>query len=1426
MIKLKSFRLVNVRANNNTIVYPDVTFNLNEENTLIDCKNGGGKTLAVQMLFQTVLPNSYFEKNKTISTLFDGVPLKTTMHCVSCFQLEEQHEYNTICLGFAVTKSQEFFGDLHYINYVVENSNANGMGVDDIHLINNDKVLSIADLKKSLAEKSSDTVKVTIFEDQPDEYTEYLKQFDIYSNVFKFIMSINRTENYIQQYFEKHCKTQQGLLTEFIIPNTISALDEKKSSLKSKDDDISILAQCLLEKSKSINELRTVQDEVVEYGKVVSMIDAFLLAFENNHNDFTNYVDFLNEYPKQYVAYSNDVENLKLSIRQNDEEVKSLTLELSNLNESIEYLITRKMECNVADTQAQLTKSEQYYNSCVEDRNALLNKYHQMVATNSVLEYKSIENILNMLNDTTLQSEDISSYANTIYEISNMQVVKTEYEMDYVKKRITELNESLYGCMESIGGLKKLSIISQDNIMEWQDQVNDYLVQVEELQSKLNDYDRYSQSMLENEELFAIVDAIKEYNVNLDTVSKKYAIVNTNLEVYKAKYQAIKLSIEDNEKILNAYSSKKKGYLSSLEVLKNELSVEEFEFENKYNEFISRQNDITIEINSLLEEINTLKDEVATIKKYGILRDKSRYDALEWLQNELETACFGTDILQGILLEKFPSLAEVVVVSNKDYQNLKNGKKRIPEYVAKQNFAIMPYDTIRNINKLTFSEMMLLTPNLEYYKSAMNSNELIEARNKKILQNKSVIERLHKEYDSLQVLCNRISAHLGTYSYNEVQKINSALEQYSKNRLELNSKLSKFKKSIDKNTSLLEEHSNEIDTLKQSIKRATDKKALLEKVISCTNEVHKYQIFISAEKKKLNKYTSDIKDANILLTSIESKITSLTSDFEYQKSSILIYKSYILEVKDYVNKSVKPIDSKDLELLVQKFRLLKNKSTLVGFEPIKPNLVSVLEAIKHREIFKTVDFDSTYNLNTQSIPFDDDTISKCKEDLEKSEILLKRQSEYIISENSSLEVYMNSFDGRLNADDTQYDQYRQYSISAVERLLTEHHDRVDHIKERIALLTEERSKLKTMYDEGIVQSRLYKFFCQERRLNLDVTIKDVEKVSFNDMTSKFNALHDSYTNALNMVNGSIKNLYSSIDSLNISEQVKYTIKNNAIVKQRYSQIVELANSLRQLKAQTEAMIKNLKTTVENIGRIDEDITDQLYRILTEILDETCAIPKISKCKIGNSYLETFKINLYQGGKGCRFSEERIKNSIRKYVSEIAKDISIKYYDKNKVRELLSIDNIIRFGIDMNRLNIQILKIDQEKPIYQNWENVIASSGQEYIMYVMFTVTMVKYFSNVMGDTNKAPLFIFLDNPFASASDVQLWQPVRNFLDKNDAQLLCLAHNVPTVSQILFERQIILEQSRSEDGILIDTIRNQKTETKENVQLSLFDSLEV
>ena len=191
-------------------------------------------------------------------------------------------------------------------------------------------------------------------------------------------------------------------------------------------------------------------------------------------------------------------------------------------------------------------------------------------------------------------------------------------------------------------------------------------------------------------------------------------------------------------------------------------------------------------------------------------------------------------------------------------------------------------------------------------------------------------------------------------------------------------------------------------------------------LIRLIGESHRNQISITNENKKLSSYNVDIKDTQLKLVSIQSKISSLQSDYEYQKSSILTYQGYIAEVKGYLNDNATTLDEKNLELLVQQFRNLKSGSKFESIETLKPALLELLSSIKSRDVFTHVDFKQLHNSSDNIVPFDTSIIEKCKLDIKRAKKLLKEQSAFMISQNNALEIYMSRFDERLNAEDTQY----------------------------------------------------------------------------------------------------------------------------------------------------------------------------------------------------------------------------------------------------------------------------------------------------------------------------------------------------------------------------------------------------------------------
>ena len=50
MSKINAVRLINLNYNNNAIKISDETFHMNGESTLLSLRNGGGKSVLVQMM--------------------------------------------------------------------------------------------------------------------------------------------------------------------------------------------------------------------------------------------------------------------------------------------------------------------------------------------------------------------------------------------------------------------------------------------------------------------------------------------------------------------------------------------------------------------------------------------------------------------------------------------------------------------------------------------------------------------------------------------------------------------------------------------------------------------------------------------------------------------------------------------------------------------------------------------------------------------------------------------------------------------------------------------------------------------------------------------------------------------------------------------------------------------------------------------------------------------------------------------------------------------------------------------------------------------------------------------------------------------------------------------------------------------------------
>ena len=103
MSKINAIRLINLNYNNNAIKISDETFHLNGDSTLLSLRNGGGKSVLVQMMMAPFIRKRYGDaKDRPFESYFTtGKPTFILVEWV----LDQGAGY--VLTGLMVRRSQE-----------------------------------------------------------------------------------------------------------------------------------------------------------------------------------------------------------------------------------------------------------------------------------------------------------------------------------------------------------------------------------------------------------------------------------------------------------------------------------------------------------------------------------------------------------------------------------------------------------------------------------------------------------------------------------------------------------------------------------------------------------------------------------------------------------------------------------------------------------------------------------------------------------------------------------------------------------------------------------------------------------------------------------------------------------------------------------------------------------------------------------------------------------------------------------------------------------------------------------------------------------------------------------------------------------------------------------------------------------------------
>ncbi len=245
MSKINAVRLINVNYNNNAIRISDECFHFQGDSTLISLRNGGGKSVLVQMMTAPFVHKRYRDaKDRPFESYF--TTSKPSFILVE-WVLDQDAGY--VLAGMMVRRSQEVSGEgseeLEMVNIISEYRRPCLWDIHNLPVVekkNKEITLKNFTACRQLFEQYKKDRSMEFFcydmsyPAQTRQYFDKLKEYQInYKEWEAIIKKVNLKESGLSDLFSD-CRDEKGLLEKWFLDAVESKLNREKNRMKEFQD--------------------------------------------------------------------------------------------------------------------------------------------------------------------------------------------------------------------------------------------------------------------------------------------------------------------------------------------------------------------------------------------------------------------------------------------------------------------------------------------------------------------------------------------------------------------------------------------------------------------------------------------------------------------------------------------------------------------------------------------------------------------------------------------------------------------------------------------------------------------------------------------------------------------------------------------------------------------------------------------------------------------------------------------------------------------------------------------------------------------------------------------------------------------------------------------------------------------------------------
>lgn len=1450
MPQINRIRVNNVKYNFGTQFYDDFLMRFSCKNTIYDLANGGGKSVLMLLLLQTMIPNCTLDEKQPVEKLFRTADGSTTIHSLVEWKLDScdvKDGFRYMTCGFCARKGrdtsarteeikgaqgdaagapaaalEEKKGDsasIEYFNYCIFYREFGDNDIKNLPLASGRERITYNGLKSYLREleKRDLGVQVKIFERKGD-YQSFISDYGIYESHWEIIRGINKTEGHVRTYFENSYKTTRKVVEDLLIEEIVEKSYNNRIRGGSGDDG---MAKTLLDIKDKLLELARRRENMESYERQIGL----LKEFSKKAGDFG---EIYARKEAQKTALLTYLSGAKAQAAASKELAAELAAETERLKSALsreERLISM---ARIAGEKEELRELSELVGSLNERLNALSGEYEEcqksLLLAQTAADYKdyleherTLAKLKEYMDNRHKDRSDITGEMKRLAAAKHGYMTEALKECEALAVRLAAEEEAGAG---AIGRLKEDSRVQDNERAKAEGILSGLTRRQSAIESELKEKMKGT-SLLVSDRAEEEAERLKA-DLN-KTELKRSTLAREREEIKQKQEYCIKetASVEARLPLLSETIKRSEEEFHAVQGRAEELDA----LGRVYGEKDPQR---------LLEVVEKLYDDMLRNRE-ELKRKRNR---LEALIRTVESGKFGENEGAKELYAYLSSRYEDRVAAGGDYL------MEIPEEDREELLSKAPYlpysIVIRQDYETILADKNIMTFDCEGVVPLLNGAELLQeesggrflvCRDLSFIYDdagkQAGLKGLTEEAQRLDAELLKVSDR-GAVVFQDYEKISafvrSGLPQVKELEERLRGEKKEYASCEEKKRSLYELRENLAAREKELGERYKDTETAYEEcraeweallyIAKLNEELNKILSEIGTQKQAAENAAKAKRLSEELLRSKEKNYSELTAKIRQNRERAeQIREQWEKNYRAYYDESENAeglLEEKEVDARFEGLRQLitQELGDLSDKERLMENCRENMERIERGMQYRGLEFSAAKGLYEEGrLPLlEHDEIMK----ITARRDALKREMGAAESELSGAGAQMNRMEGSVaHAERSlteRYGEWEPMEIPRPQEFERQHRNESARLRE---LLTEGSRKEKENSD--IVTG----YLLMEKDLERIVRSMGIDP----DSVAAGRAPEDARLTA-----GEYEEAGKHFDRILREE----TRKKEAFLREKDMLVealtkinaLELAQEIKRSveapedQGAAESLIKGLAETVDyivlerdHIGRgiqdmelIKDNFVNRCVQICSNIRSELERLPKLSRITLDDEVIPVLSLQIPY------IKEELYKDRMSVYINETvaaAENFKTSEEKLKYIKGRLTWKRLFSVIVtDMNSIKLNLYKRERikDQSRYLRYEEAVGSTGQSQGIYIQFLVAVINYIASINARGKEAAVLgktIFIDNPFGAAKDVYIWEPIFKLLKTNHVQLVVPARGATPAITGRFDVNYVLGQKLSE-----------------------------